>query len=154
MKKISMILLAIVIAAGIYILEGGRLGVLLVITSFIPIFIGSLVTTSFTFTGQEISDAFTDAFSSRLDMNRTANYQMSLQVIKHLEASVLLWAATVISLALIGILSSLTEVSRLGPSVAATISALLYGFGLRTIVLTPMRFSIIRKLTLAGYSAD
>lgn len=150
MKKISVILLSLVLALGVFWLEGGSPTSLLVGSAIVPLLLGTVFSTLFSYSMLEIRNTFQDAFSPRTDLDRIPIYKMDIQIVNSLESTLLFWSLTIVTLAIIGILSSLTEVSRLGPQCAMAMVSLLLGFGLRAILLTPMKNSIARKLVLAG----
>lgn len=83
-------------------------------------------------------------------MNRTVEYQTGLQVVNNLQNAVIWWAFSIIVLAMIMILSMVTEVREMGPKVAAATVALLTGLLLRTLLLNPMEFSLRRKVLLSS----
>lgn len=149
MKKSFMVMLSILLVLGAFILEGGSLRTLMIATALVPIIVGSFISALFSYSMAEIGLAFKDGFCERTDLDRVEIYRMDLLIIKNLESSVLYWSLTIVILAIIGILSSLTNVNHLGPSLAAGTVSLLLGFGLRAVLLTPLENSIIKKLTLA-----
>ncbi len=148
MKKAMMVVLAILIALGVFLMEGGNVWALVQISAAIPLLLGPLVSAAFTFSWKEISAAFADAFASHPDENRQLAYQTGLLVARNLHRSCLLWAATIFILALIGVLSGIQEVSKLGPTVALAMVALLMGFGLNTFLFSPMIYSLEKKILL------
>ena len=146
MRKLFFILLSTLIMLGTYIVEGGSIRTLLCISSFIPVFFGPLFGALVSFNWAEIKEAFTDAFNLSMEIERQSIYVKDLEVIRHLSVSILFWAGSIIILALIGILSSVTHVDELGPHIAIAFTALLYGFATRSILLIPMESSIKKKL--------
>ncbi len=149
MRKSFIVLVSILLFLGAFILEGGSLRTLMIATALVPIVVGSFISALFSYSVAEIKDAFKDGFCERIDLDRLGNYRMDLLVIKNLESSLIYWSLTIMILAIIGILSSLSNINHLGPSVAAGTVSLLLGFGFRAVLLTPMENSIIKKLTLA-----
>lgn len=152
MKRKLTVLLALSLFLAVFILEGGRLATLFIATALVPMFLGPVISACFTFSLADIKNAFKDAFAERLDLNRTAEYQTGLQVVNNLQNAVMWWSFSIIVLAMIMILSMVTEVRELGPKVAAGTVALLTGLLLRTLLLNPMEFSLRRKILLS--SAD
>ncbi|HWP96746.1 MAG TPA: hypothetical protein VN426_07835 [Syntrophomonadaceae bacterium] len=150
MKKLFLVLLSLSLVLGAFVVEGGALIALLIATALVPITLGSLLTTLFSYRGVEIGEAFRDAFSERTELGRVAVYETDLLVIRNLNASVLGWSFTLLVLAVIGILSSLSDVHLLGPRVAAGTVSLLYGLILKTLLLTPMENSILKKIHCVG----
>lgn len=150
MKQLFILLLSLLLALGVYGLEGGSLASLLVGSAVIPLLVGPFISTLFSYRFDEIGDAFKDAFAQRIDLDRLPLYRLDVEIFRSLESALLFWAFTIVILAVIGILSSLTEVSQLGPQCAMAMISLLFGFGLRAILITPMKNSIIRKIVLSG----
>lgn len=142
-------MVSILIVLGVSMLEGGSIRTLLIGSAIIPILVGSLISTWFSYSMAEIGSAFNDAFHERVDLDRINTYRMNLLVIKNMQSSVLHWSVTILVLAIIGSLCSVTNISKLGPSVAAGTVSLLLGFSLRAVLLTPMENSMVKKLTLA-----
>ncbi|MEQ8175004.1 MAG: hypothetical protein ABRQ26_08010 [Syntrophomonadaceae bacterium] len=150
MKKKLTVLVALSLFLAAFILEGGRLASLFIGTALVPMFLGPVLSACFSFSLADIKNAFNDAFAERLDLNRTAEYQTGLQVVNNLQNAVIWWAFSIVVLAMIMILSSVTEVRQLGPKVAAGTVALLTGLLLRTLLLNPMEFSLRRKVLLSS----
>jgi|GEM_PF-2772235 len=148
MRKAFIVLASMILVLGAFMLEGGALRTLMIATAVIPILLGSLISTWFSYSMAEIGNAFNDAFAERVDLDKLGRYRISLLVIRNMQASVLYWSLTIIVLAVIGILCSLTDVHRLGPAVAAGTVSLLLGFALRAVLLTPMENSLVKKLSL------
>ncbi|MGE5398606.1 MAG: hypothetical protein ACM3MK_13860 [Chitinophagales bacterium] len=153
MKKILIVVVSFILALGVFSLEGSSPITLLVGPVIVPLLLGPFLSTAFSFSLREIGDAFKDSFSHRVDLDRISAYRLEVEIIKNLESSILYWSFTIIVLAIIGILSSLTDVSRLSTQLAMAMISLLLGFGLRAILLTPMKSSIIRKLVVANSDA-
>lgn len=149
MKKVLTVLVALSLFLAAFILEGGRLASLFIGTALVPMFLGPILFTCFSFSLADIKSAFKDAFAERLDLNRIAEYKTGLQVVNSLQNAVMWWAFSIVVLAMIMILSSVTEVRELGPKVAAGTVALLTGLLLRTLIFNPMEFSLRRKLSAA-----
>ncbi|MEN6392126.1 MAG: hypothetical protein ABFD04_17050 [Syntrophomonas sp.] len=154
MKKKLTVLVALSLFLAAFILEGGRLASLLIVTALVPMFLGPVLSACFSFSLADIKNAFKDAFAERLDLNRTAQYQTGLQVVNNLQNAVMWWAFSIVVLAMIMILSSVTEVRQLGPKVAAGTVALLTGLLLRTLLFNPMEFSLRRKVLLSSDNRD
>lgn len=149
MKKTLLVLFSLLLILGVFILEGGSVRTLLCASSFIPVFLGTFITTLFSFSWTEMKDAFRHAFSvqdsglSRDVLNR------DVQVVRSMSGAIMIWAVTIIILALIAILSSVTEMDELGPHIAVAFTALLYAYMTRTILLYPMETRLTRKLSAA-----
>lgn len=148
MKKTLTVLAALFLFLAAFILEGGRLASLMVVTALVPMFLGPVLSACFSFSLADIKRAWGDAFAERLDLNRRADYHTGLLVVNNLQNAVMWWAFSIVILAMILILSSVTEVRELGPKVAAGTVALLTGLMLRTLLLNPMESSLRRKLLL------
>jgi len=146
MKKTLVLLLSLAVLLGAFMLEGGSLPILLVASALIPMLLGPLVSTCFSFSIAEIGDAFRDAWSERSDQGRITNYNNDLLVIRNLQSSLIGWAASIFILAVIMILSTLNTPQTLGPHVAAATVALLYAFAVRALLLIPMENSILRNI--------
>jgi len=146
MKKSLMLLLALAVLLGAFLLEGGTLPTLFIGSALVPMLLGPLVSAMFSFSLSEIGDAFSDAWSERADQGRADNYQRDLLVIRNLQSSVVSWAATIFILAVIMILSVLGDPKELGPHVAMALLAFLYAFGLRALLFTPMENSILKSI--------
>ena len=153
MKKLFMVLLALLLINGAYIMEGGALPALFYAPSVLaPLLLGTFLTTLFSYSIVEIRSAFRDAFAKDLESDRLTAYHIDLLIIKNMASGLLFWAVTIVVLGLILILTHLETPSRLGPSVAVTFLSLLHGFGLRAILLNPMEHSIQKKILLAEQS--
>jgi flagellar motor component MotA len=150
MKKTFILLFALLLILGAYVLEGGALRALLVATAMIPVLLGPLLGVWFSFAGSEITGAFKDAFSDLADPEKLVVYKKDLVIIKSLQSGLIFWSFTMIILASICILSMLTDVSHLGRGIAAACTALLLSFGLRAWLLIPMQCSIEKKLAQIG----
>lgn len=146
MRKSLLFLLAIAMLLGAFILEGGNLTALLAGSALVPMLLGPLVSAMFSFRVGEIADAFSDAWSERADQGRTDNYRKDLLVIRNMQSSVINWAATIFILAVVMLLSSLSDPKELGPHVAMALLAFLYAFGMRAVLLTPMENSVLTKI--------
>lgn len=150
MKKILISAAAMMLALSAFILEGGSIRTLLIVTALVPILAGPLVTALFSFQWSEITGAFRDAFAERAERGRADDYRMGLLVVKDLSAGAMYWAFTILVLAMIGILSSVTEVRLLGPKIALGTVSVLIGLGLRAFLLNPMASSLEKKLIQIG----
>ncbi len=148
MKKTGIVFLALLLLLAAYAVEGGMIKSLLVVTALVPIIIGPYLSTLFTYSPADINNAFCDAFTDRIDAGRQDVYHIDLLIIRNLNSAVVWWAATLSMLALVLILSTLTDVKSLGPSVAAGTVAILAAFLLRSILFIPMEHSILRKLAV------
>lgn len=146
MKKLFFMLLTLLLVLGTFIVEGGSLRTLLCLSSFIPVLLGTFIGSLVSFSWVEIKEAFRDAFNESTENERRSVYLRDMEVIRHMSVSVLFWAGTIIILAFIGILSSLSSIDALGPHIAAAFTALFYGFALRLILLIPMESSLSKKL--------
>ncbi len=146
MKKVFMILVSLIILLGIFVVEGGSIRILLCISSFVPIFLGTLVCCAFTFSCSEITRAFKHAFNEISIPEKLEIYKQDLQVIRFLSNNIIYWAVSIVILALIGILANVSNPSELGPKVAIAFTALLYGFTTRTVLLMPMESSLNKKI--------
>ncbi|MEN6489195.1 MAG: hypothetical protein ABFD66_10035 [Smithella sp.] len=147
MKKVFMILVSLILIIGIFVAEGGSIRILLCISSFIPIYLGTMASCAFTFSRSEISRAFKHAFTEITIPEKLDIYKQDLQVIRFLSSNIIYWAVTIVILALIGILANVSNPSELGPKVAITCTALLYGFTTRTVLLMPMESSLNKKIS-------
>lgn len=150
MKKKLTILAALSLFLAAFILEGGRLASLLIPTALVPMLLGPLLSVCFSFSLADVKDSFKDAFAERVDFNRLDSYQNGIQVVNNLQSAVMWWAFSIVVLAMIMILSMVTEMRELGPKVAAATVALLTGLLVRTLLLNPMEFSLRRKLLLGN----
>jgi len=146
MKKLFFVLLSILLILGTYIIEGGAISSLLCISSFIPVFLGTLISTAFTFGWSEIKETFQDAFSEYTIAETQERYSRDLQLVRCMSVSIMFWAGSIIILAIMGILSSVTHLNELGPHIAVAFTALLYGFAARSILFIPMESNLNRKL--------
>ncbi|MGE5370577.1 MAG: hypothetical protein ACM3QZ_01175 [Solirubrobacterales bacterium] len=150
MKKLFLVLLSLILILGAFVLEGGALRSLLVGSALVPMILGSLVSALFCFDWREISGAFRDAFTEGADPERAAWYPVELEAVEFLSKAVLYWAATIMILAAIGILSHLSALSEIGPAVALGMVSLLTGVGLCAVLLNPMAASLKRKILFGG----
>lgn len=149
MKKLLMLLLAFLIVNAAFIAEGGQLRVFIAPTVIIPLILGPLLTTLFSFNLSELRCAFREAFSGDVDTGRLADYRINLLIIKNLESGVMFWSLTIVASGIILILSHLSAPETLGPSIAVTLLALMHGFSLRAMLLNPMEHSLLKKILLA-----
>lgn len=146
MKKIFISLLSFLLILAVYTFAGGSLFALLVPTVAVTLFLGVFLSTLFSYSWSEIINAFRDSFSEHIEADRLETYRMSMQVVKNMESATTLWSLTVVILATIFSLSTLAELNHLGPKLAMGFCSLLYGFGTRTLLLTPMKNSICKKV--------
>lgn len=146
MKKSLLLILSLVVLLGAFMAEGGVLTTLLIGSALVPMLIGPVVSTLFSFSLGEIGDAFRDSWSERADQGRSLNYDNDLLVIKNLQSSVVGWAASIFILAVIMMLCTLNDPKTLGPHVASATVALLYAFAVRALLLTPMQSSILKNI--------
>ncbi len=146
MKKLFFVLLSLLLILGTYIIEGGSISNLMCLSSFIPVLLGTLITTLFSFNWSEITDAFKDAFNES-SISEKQRYLRDLEIIHHMSVSIMFWAGTIIILAIMGILASVTHIDELGPHIAVAFTALLYGFAARSILFIPMESSLNKKLS-------
>jgi flagellar motor component MotA len=119
------------------------------VTVVIPLFFGVLFTTMFSFKFKEIVNTFKSAFSDATDSGLIRDYRKNLLIVKNLQSATTFWAATIIVLAIIQLLSNLTALNKIGPAVAAALSALFYAFFLRAALFIPMENSLNKKIFLA-----
>jgi len=146
MRKTFILLFSLLLVLGAFVLEGGALKTLFVATALIPVSLGTLLGALFCFSMGDIATAFRDAFTETAIPDKLGVYKNDLLIIKNMQIGLIFWSATMVILGIIGILSSLTEVSNLGRSMAAAFTALLLAFSLRALLLTPMESSIQKKL--------
>jgi flagellar motor component MotA len=150
MKKLFLLLLSVLGLLVAFILEKGSLSPLRpVATAVIPLFLGILFTTMFSFQFKEIINTFKSAFSEETNSNNIREYHKSLLIVKNLQSSTTFWAGTILIMAIIQLLCDLTTPEKMGPSVAAALTALLYGFGLRAVFLIPMEHNLNKKIFLS-----
>lgn len=150
MKKTFLVLFSLLLILGFFILEGGSVRTLLCASSFIPVFLGTFITTLFSFSWAEMKDAFRHAFSDQESVLSREVLNRDVQVIRSMSGAIMIWAVTIIILALIAILSSVTKMDELGPHIAIAFTALLYACMTRTILLYPMETRLTHKLLSAA----
>ena len=148
MKKTLILLISLLLILGVYVLEGGALKALLVGSALVPVFLGPLLGAMFSFRISELADAFRDAFSEQADPSKLNHYHMDILLIKNISSAITFWSLTMVILGLIGILSNLTEISRLGSGIAAIFTALLLAFTLKALLFIPMETSIEKKIAI------
>lgn len=146
MKKTFLVLFSLLLILGMFILEGGSVRTLLCASSFIPVFLGTFITTLFSFNWAEIKDAFRHAFNDQEAGLSQEILNRDVQVVRSMSGAIMIWAVTIIILALIAILSSVTEMDKLGPHIAIAFTAVLYAYMTRAILLYPMETRLTRKL--------
>lgn len=154
MKKLFLLLLSILGLLTAFILERGTLIPLIPVTPATvvgPLFLGVLLTTMFSFGFKEITHTFKLAFLEEPDPDsaQIKEYRKSLLIVKNLQSATTCWAGTILILAVVQLLSNLTTPEKMGPSVAAALSAIFYGFALRAALLIPMEHSLNKKIFLA-----
>lgn len=147
MKKTFLVLFSLFLILGAFIIEGGPITTLFCFSAFVPIFLGTLITTLFSFSWAEIKSAFQHAFAGTGSTAAAAIYQRDLQVIRSMSGAIMIWAITMIILAFIAILSMVTEINEIGPHVAVAFTSLLYAFTTRAVLLFPMEIRL-KKMVL------
>jgi flagellar motor component MotA len=153
MKKLFLLLLSVLGLLTAFILERGTLIPLIPVTPATvvgPLFLGVLLTTMFSFRFKEITHTFKLAFWEEMNPNSTQirDYRKSLLIVKNIQSATTCWAGTIFILAVVQLLSDLTTPAKMGPFVAAALSAVFYGFGLRAVLLIPMEHSLNKKIFL------
>lgn len=146
MKKVFLVLLAMLVLSAAFIAEGGAWSLLIGPTVIIPLVLGVLLTTLFSFSFGEIVDTFKDSFAQTAYRERLPNYQKGLLIVKNMGAATMFWSWSVIVMAVILILSKLSTPNKLGPSLAVAFLSLLYGFISRAALFIPMEFSLHQKI--------
>lgn len=127
-------------------MEGGSLRLLIAPTVILPLMIGVLFTTLFSFSFREIVDTFKDCFSEGDYTDRLYNYHKGLLIVKNLATATMFWSWSVMTMAIILILSNLRTPDRLGPPIAVALLSLLYGFGTKAALFVPMEYSLHKKV--------
>ncbi|MGE5415957.1 MAG: hypothetical protein ACM3UZ_04210 [Acidobacteriota bacterium] len=145
MKKLFVILLSLLLIVGVFVLEGGSVAALLCFSSFVPIFFGTILSALFSYRISEVTRAFADGFSEVVEFDKHGEYKVDLAVFRNMSAAIVFWSLAIAVLAAIVILSGLREIDMIGPPLAAGMTALLYGFGIKAIILIPLENSILRK---------
>lgn len=150
MKKLFLLLLSVLGLLAGFILEKGTLTPLIpVATAVIPLFLGILFTAMFSFQFKEIINTFKSAFSEETNSNNIREYHKDLLIVKNLQSSTTFWAGTILIMAIVQLLCDLTTPEKMGPSAAAALMALFYGFGLKAALFIPMENSLNKKIFLA-----
>lgn len=146
MKKLFWVVLSIFVFFAAFILEGGYAAQLVGPDVFIPLTLGVLSSTLFSFSFSELVNTFKDCFSEDESSNNLNNYHMGLLIVKNLESATLFWSWTLVIMATILILSNLTTPDKLGPSFAVAFLSLLYGYGTKAALFIPMKNSLHKKI--------
>lgn len=146
MKKLFLVFLTSFLLLAAFIAEGGSIRLLIAPTVIVPLVLGALFTTMFSFEFREIIETFKDCFSKGEYPERLDHYHKGLLVVQNLAAATMFWSWTVVVMATILVLSHLTTPNQLGPSLAVGFLSLLYGFGTRAALFIPMEFSLRKKI--------
>ena len=149
MKKLFLLLLVALLFLWAFIGEGGALRSFYAPTVILPLFLGTFLTTLFSFEFVEIINAFKDAFTVRVESDKLNSYKISMLVVKNMESSTFFWSLTIVTLGLIMILAYCESPRELGSSMSVAFLALLFGFGTRAALYIPMENSLKKKILLA-----
>lgn len=146
MKKLFLVVLSISVFIAAFVLEGGSVVQLIVPTVFIPLVLGGLFSTLFSFSFTEIVAAFKDGFSEEVRAENVNNYHKGILIVQNLESAILFWSLTLVLLAAILILTNLANPNGLGPAFAVAFLSPTYGFGCKAALFVPMRHSLQNKI--------
>ncbi|MGE5405539.1 MAG: hypothetical protein ACM3PP_11445 [Candidatus Saccharibacteria bacterium] len=154
MKKLLVTLLSLLLIVGVFVLEGGAVSALFCFSAFVPIFFGTILSALFSYPLNDVSRAIKDGFSETVETNKIQDYHADLGVIRSMSAAIVFWTLTIAVLAAIAILSGLRAIEQIGPPLAAGMTALLYGFGLKAVILIPLENSLLRKILIVETSEN
>ena len=146
MKKVFMMLVSLLLIFLAFITEGGALPWLIAPTVIVPLILGTLFTTMFTYKFIEIVQAFKEAFSEGTSVEKVTVYRKNILIVKALEKATRYWSLTILLMCLFLVLSNVTEPEDLGPSLAVSFLSLFYGFGVRASLYVPMESSLRQKI--------
>jgi flagellar motor component MotA len=149
LKKLFLILLAVLGLMVTVFAEKGTILPLLTGSVIIPLCLGIILTTMFSYHFKDIVNTFRLAFSDEVNLTKIRDYRKNLLIVKNLQSAAIFWACTILVLAVIQILSDISTPEKLGPSVAAALSALFYGFVLRAALFIPMEHNLNQKIFLS-----
>lgn len=146
MKKVFMMLLSLLVIFVAFIAEGGVLPWLLSPTVIVPLILGTLFTTMFSYKFIEIVHAFKEAFSEEVSVEKVTVYRKNILIVKALEKATRYWSLTVLLMGLVLVLSHVAKPEELGHPLAVVFLSLLYGFGVRASLYVPMESSLRQKI--------
>lgn len=138
MKKLLYIFLTIMTLVGIVMVEGGRIGQYLSISAFLVVTIGILFSTLFSYSIQEISNAFRDSFSENRLSSHSESYKKSYDITRNMAKLALLWGWVGVLLGVISALANARSLSELGVPISMCLTSMLYGLLYSCMLFLPM----------------
>ena len=146
MKKLFMMLVSLLVIFLAFVEEGGALLWLIAPTVIVPLILGTLFSTLFSYKLSEIIHTFKEAFSQETNIEKLIIYRKSILIIQTLGKATQFWSLTILLMGLFLVLSNVTKPEDLGPSIAVSFLSLLYGFGVKASLYVPMESSLRQKI--------
>ena len=116
------------------------------LSAFIMILVG-LVMTLVNFKFSEIFNAVSDSLSKNIKVGFAERYNVNKLIISSVGTYTLYAAIVTFILAFIIVMSNITELSKLGPSIGLASIVLLYAAIIKLFMVTPLNTSLDRKMT-------